>query len=279
MSFADKILDIPEKVIYLGLAILLIIPLLMPLGLPISITDTTQRYYEAVEALPAGTKLFIGFDAAAPTEMELGLPSHAVMNHIMKKEGLKIVVASSTADGPMFWEKTLDDIGGLEKYQRDYGTGYVYLGFIAGGETAVAALAADLEKATGGVDHYGTNFADLPLMQEVSDASDFDIIIMVNGPADNPKWWMQQWAVPYDLPYYTNPLGGVAASLWPFVEAGQISSMLVGAKGAAEYELLSSSPGRAIAGMDAQSLGHMYLFGLVLVANIVFVSKNLKGGQ
>lgn len=276
MSLLKKILNIPDRYIYIALLIALVFPLLRPLGLPISVSDTTRTYFEGIDALEPGTIVFVAHDAHPATEMELGLSSHAVLNHLFKKEGLRIVTVSLSTGGPMFWEKTLEEVGALDKYRNGYGDDYVYLGYLAGGETAIAALTVGIDKATGGVDFYGTDLSDLKLMQEVNEASDFDILINVDAPGDWPLMWMRQWAVPFETPYYVNPLGGVAASLWPFIEAGQIQAMLVGAKGAAEYELLSKSPGRAIAGMDAQSVGQLYLLGLVIVTNIAYV---LTGGE
>ena len=57
----------------------------------------------------------------------------------------------------------------------------------------------------------------------------------------------------------------------PFVQAGQVKGMLQGLRGAAEYELLSGSPGVASAGMDAQSLGHLLIIGFIVVGNVAYI--------
>jgi hypothetical protein len=56
----------------------------------------------------------------------------------------------------------------------------------------------------------------------------------------------------------------------PYIQSDQIASIINGARGAAEYELLRSEPGRAVAGMDAQSIGHIYVALLIIVGNIAF---------
>jgi len=277
MSLGDKLLDIPEFYVYLVLLVLLVVPLIKPFGLPIALTETSRKYFNTVESLEPGTYVWVTHDAMSMTELEIGLSSHAVLKHLFQKEGIKIVIGCIVGEGPMFFEQTLKDVGAYEKYLEGYGTKYVYLPFVAGDEAAAAALATNIEKATGGVDYYGTKFEDLPLMQEVNNAEDFEIIFCVDEPGWNSVIWMNQWAVPYNIPMYCNPLAGVSASLWPYIEAGQIQSMLVGSKGAAEYELLMKAPGRAVAGMDAQSLGHIFLLLLVLMANIVYGSKKVSG--
>jgi hypothetical protein len=248
----------------------LVIPLLNPIGLPIATTAITRKYFDAVEAIEPGTHVMVGWDASTATEMEIGLSSRAVLKHLFKQDA-KLVIVGTTADGPMLWHQTIDDIGVRDQYDAGYGTQYVYLGFLAGAETAVAAVAANIEEATNGVDFYGNTFDELPLMSEVNQAEDFEIVIAANEVASTATYWMNQWAVPYDLPLYVNPLAGVATGYWQNIEAGQIDAMLVGAKGAAEYELISRSPGPAIASMDAQTLGHLSLIILVILANIQYI--------
>ena len=269
------ITKIPERYIHLVLFLSVVIPLLNPLGFPIATTEITKKYYDAVEAIEPGTYVMVGWDANTATEMEIGLSSRTVLKHLFTKDA-KLVIFGTSIDGPMLWHRTLDDIGVTAQYEAGYGTQYVYLGYLAGAETSVAALATNIAETTNSVDYYGTSFDELPLMSEVNSAEDFEIVIAANEVAGTATYWMNQWAVPYDLPLYVNPLAGVATGYWQNIEAGQIDAMLVGAKGAAEYELLSRSPGQAIASMDAQTLGHLTLVALVILANIQYI---LKGGN
>jgi hypothetical protein len=87
---------------------------------------------------------------------------------------------------------------------------------------------------------------------------------------------MNQWQMPYEIEEYVIPLAGVVAEMRPYIQSGQISSIINGARGAAEYELLRSEPGRAVAGMDAQSIGHIYVALLIIIGNI---AAQLTGGR
>ena len=63
----------------------------------------------------------------------------------------------------------------------------------------------------------------------------------------------------------------------PLVQAGQISGLLAGMKGAAEYEVLVEKPGSATAGMDAQSFSHALIIIFMILGNIGYiVTKNKK---
>jgi hypothetical protein len=271
----DKLSDIPEQYIYLVLAVLLIAPLIRPLGLPLLTSWETRKFFKAIDELKPGDIVFYAFDAGSMTWMEQGLGATIVMRHLLMKPGVRIVGATIGPEGPMFWEQTLTNLN-YKQYGKVYGKDIVWLGFFAGTETACAALASDLQKATGGRDAYGNRFEDLPLMQEAKNAKSFKILVVLSwgGTWQN---WMNQWQMPYGIPEYVIPLAGVAGAMRPYIEAGQISSVIVGARGAAEYEILLGKPGRAAAGMDAQSFGHIYVALLILIGNLAYFAKRYGG--
>jgi len=57
----------------------------------------------------------------------------------------------------------------------------------------------------------------------------------------------------------------------PFVQSGQLDGLLAGLRGAAEYELLLQAPGRALAMMDAQSMGHLLIIAFILIGNAAYL--------
>jgi hypothetical protein len=46
--------------------------------------------------------------------------------------------------------------------------------------------------------------------------------------------------------------------------------MLVGLRGAAEYETMMESPGIGVASMDAQSIAHLLIIFFIVIANISY---------
>lgn len=274
-SLMEKLANLPEQYVYLGLAIILTVPLLSPFGLPIPITDETQKFYNAIDALQPGDTVFYAFDAGSMTWMEQGLGAKVVLKHLLMKPGVRIVGATIGAEGPMFWENALDELN-PSQYGKEYGRDIVWLGFFSGTETACAALAKDMKTATGGVDAYGTSLSTLPLMSEVNSVNDCTLLVVLSygGTWAN---WMNQWQMPYGIQEYVIPLAGVVAEMRPNINAGQIQSIINGSRGAAEYEILLQEPGRAAAGMDAQSLGHIYVALLILIGNIAYFGT--KGGK
>jgi hypothetical protein len=56
----------------------------------------------------------------------------------------------------------------------------------------------------------------------------------------------------------------------PYVRAGQISGILGGMSGAAEYELLLERPDMATRFMDAQSIAHLVMVLFIVIGNYTF---------
>lgn len=262
----ETLADLPEQYIYGVLAVILIIPLLNPFGLPIPISWESEKFFAAIDSLEPGDTVFYAFDAGSMTWMEQGLGAEIVMKHLLMKPGVKIVGATIGPEGPMFWEQTLNKFN-PSQYGKEYGKDIAWLGFFAGTETSCAALAQDLRETSAGKDAYGASLDSLEVMDGVNGAADFDLLIVLSWGSTYTTW-MNQWQMPYGIDEYVIPLAGVVAEMRPFIGSGQIQSIINGARGAAEYEILLGEPGRAASGMDAQSLGHIYVALLILVGNI-----------
>ncbi|MFM8552667.1 MAG: hypothetical protein ACKOCD_10255, partial [Nitrospiraceae bacterium] len=75
--------------------------------------------------------------------------------------------------------------------------------------------------------------------------------------------------------------GVIAPGLYPLLRSGQINGLIGGLRGAAEYEVLIGQKGRAVAGMDAQSVTHFAIIVLVILCNVFYLSirkaKRIQG--
>lgn len=52
--------------------------------------------------------------------------------------------------------------------------------------------------------------------------------------------------------------------------------MLVGLRGAAEYETIMESPGMGVASMDAQSIAHLLIIVFIVIANLSYFATHAK---
>jgi len=269
MSVAEKIYNILSirQLLYVLLIIMVLIPLLHPFGIPISISSRVREVYKYIENLPDNPKVLIEiyYEPAAATELEPAVG--AILRHLVAKNP-KIVFVSLIATGPIMFER-------LKSYVPDvfeklkYGEDYVYLGFLTGGETACASLARGIKEYVVR-DNYGRPTADMPIFKYANKAEDFDLVIIASSGTDVFEWYVRQWFTPYHVPLLFVALSVIAPSIEPFVAAGQAIGMIVGQRGAAEYELLIGKPGSALAAMDAQSFAHGLVIAFIILGNVFY---------
>ena len=75
----------------------------------------------------------------------------------------------------------------------------------------------------------------------------------------------------YNIPLGTGVTAVSAPQYFAYIGSGQLTGMLGGMKGAAEYENLVKKPAAAVMGMAAQSLVHLFIIFSVLVGNLIFL--------
>lgn len=271
-----KLQHIDQRLIHFLIALLIIIPLLRPFGLPLQISDGTQKAYDAIEAIPAGSKVLLAYEVAASSEAELVPTGVAWMHHLMAK-GCKIVTfAIYNQEGPVYAQRIFDLVG--KEYNYEYGKDYLIMGFTAGQETAVAAIGRDF-RSVFEQDFLGNVTSELPLMQEIADINSFDIMLQISNWG--PDVFVRQIVQVYGIPMVACCTGIVAPGAQAYMSSGQILGLVGALAGAAEYEILLKRPGTAAAAMDAQSTTHALTVILVLIGNIAFYMSRsrTKGGQ
>ncbi len=96
--------------------------------------------------------------------------------------------------------------------------------------------------------------------------------------ADNATvdYWISIVNAQYGIPVGAGVTAVMAPKMYAFLEAGQMTGLLGGMKGAAEYEKMVGHPGSATIGMDAQSMAHFLIIFMVLIGNIGFFLSRRK---
>ena len=265
-----------RRVIYTILIIVILIPLVKPIGLPLGITEEVQRAYDTIEALEEGSFVILSPDYSAGASPELWPQTLAYTEHLMRKNA-RIIALSWWAEGIVFAERAMKECAERHGYQ--YGIDYVVLPFTAGGETAVAALGKNL-KGLYTNDYYGTPIDEIPLMKDITGINDVSLIVSF-GTGDDVVYYLKQIQGRYKVPVVAGVTAVIYPMYVPYLQSEQLSGLLGGLKGAAEYEKLLNQPGKALAGMDAQSLAHVYVILLILIGNIRYFtrSKSEKKGS
>lgn len=266
----DRLDNIPREVLYGLLLIVFIIPMLRPIGFPVPISAEVKRWYDTIEALPDGSVIMIDFGYSGGGEPELGPMAVAVYNHIFRRGGLKAITMSTSIEGPLLWDKAMAEIR-PERYGAQYGVDYIHIGYIAGTEAAMAAVGKDL-RATTSTDYKGVSFDQYPVMQGVTDASSFDLLICYTTGGDQSEGWVRQWYTPYQVPYLCSVLAMMVPTMLPYQSAGQIVSLTAGAQ-SGQMESLVKVPARGIKSADVITMTHILVLVFVVVGNLAFYAK------
>jgi len=275
-SLWEKIDRLGPKPFYYILILTIAVTFLVPFTLPISISPWTKDAYEFTEKLPPGSIILAPNVIEASCWGECGYGWIATWQHYFEK-GFRVVALSLYKDGPLLDERVIDELK-ARGVKIEYGVNYVNLGFIAGINSAIAAMVEppDGMHKVFKTDYFGNPIVDLPLMQEVKNINDVAMI------SHTTSGWGEDWiglaVIPYGAKYMYNIFGAGTPWLVNEYNLGLALGGLGGLKGGAEYELLLNRPSSAIISMNAISTTHVLIVLLILFGNLVMIMTRGKGG-
>ena len=272
-DFAHRILSLDRRFIFILIGLVTLIPLLYPIGLPVRVSAEVQRVYEYIERLPEGTRLVISFDYDPASKPELQPMTVAILRHAFGRN-LTLIGLTLWPTGTSMAESVLTQIG--QEFSKVYGQDYVFLGYAPGEANAILSMGQDLYAAFP-TDYYGTPTPTIPALGAIRSLRDVAYVFSLSAGFPG----LDTWYV-YGKEKYGFELGGgsVAVSVpkfYPLLNTGQIHGLLGGLRGAAEYETLLNRPGKASAGMDAQSATHFLIIGLIVVCNGLYFLSGQAG--
>lgn len=272
MKWLEKLQTIDRRIIYLLLALAIILPLLFPLQFPVDTSKETQAVYNLVEALPAGAVVLVSYDWDAASAPELYPQALAVSHHILSRN-LKLVSIALWNQGATFADRVNEIVAG--ELDKEYGEDYVNLGYRPGGAVVLNSLARNIH-STFPEDVTRTRVSNIPMMSEVKDINDIDLIITLSSGDPGLRTYIEQIGAQYDV----DITGGVTAvsvpGMLPYLQAGNLQGLLGGMRGAAEYENLVEKPGLGLGGMDAQSVSHLLIIGFIIIGNVAYIAVGKK---
>jgi hypothetical protein len=127
-----------------------------------------------------------------------------------------------------------------------------------------------------GIDHYGNDLAQLPLMSEVPTIKDVDAIFIFVTGTPGEREYIRHVTSPHNIPFLVSCVSVSVPEMMPLIQSGQIVAGVLGMKGAAEYEVLVGHPGTATAGMDAQSFSHALIIIFIILGNLGYIFTREK---
>ena len=262
LEHADK------RWVFLLVAVAVLIPLILPLKVPMQVSDSTRAYYDHIEALPEGSKVLLSCDYDPGSKAELYPMTEATIRHLFRRN-LRVVVFSLWPAGPPMAELALENVIAERGNDKQYGIDYVDLGFKEGREAVMVEMGRSIREAFP-VDYHGTNIAELPLMNEVERYSSFPLLVNLSVGYPGTKEYVQYAQSRFNLTMISGAGAVSVPEYSPYLQSGQISGMLMGISGCAEYEQLLEMPGLALVFMNAQSVGHVLIIVLIIIGNVLY---------
>ena len=266
-NFILKIGDMDRRWIFIIIALVVLLPLFFPIGLPIRPTDSTQTAYDAMDNLDPGSKVLFSCEYGPSTKPEVHPMVYAVLRHLFKN-GHKVYITCLWPDGQFMAEEAIEEIAEQE-FNLTYGKDYVLLGFRPGNEAVVKGIVSNIRKLYS-TDARGTLTDKIPMMEGINQLADFDFIFTASAGYPGTVEWVQYGADPTGVPMSTGVTSIQVNEVMPYVQSGQVKGILAGMPGAAEYEKLVGVPGIGTSGMDAQSIAHLVIVLFIIFGNVAF---------
>jgi len=276
----EKISNLDRRIIFLFIAFAVALPLIFKPKLPMSYTPAVRNIFEFVENLEPGSVVVVSGDYDPGSMPELYPMNLAIVRHLLKKD-LKIITMNLWAPGAPLSEQAIfeaaEDLKAAYGVEKTYGEDFIFLGYKVGGPVVIDQLGNDIATAYPLDTREAKPIKDFPLMKGITNLKDVDLVVSLaaGSPGMADSW------VPVGQTRYNFPLAGgctavSAPELYPFLDTGQLTGLMAGLKGAAEYEnlLVQKYPkfelGSASAGMASQSIAHIVIVIFIIIGNVAF---------
>jgi hypothetical protein len=266
-DYIIKLGHVDRRWIFALIAIVVLLPLFFPLGLPIRASNASQDVYAAIEAVPNGSKILLSVEYGPSTKPEIHPMAVGVLRHFFRKD-CKVYVTCLWPDGQFMAAEALAEVAD-EELGLTYGEDYVLLGFRPGNEAVVKGIVSNLRKMYT-IDSRNTLIEEIPMMEGINNINDFDFLFSASAGFPGTVEWVQYAADPAGIPMSTGVTSVQVNEVMPYVNSGQIRGVLAGMPGAAEYEALIGHPGIGTSGMDAQSIAHIVIVAFIIFGNVAY---------
>lgn len=261
--------------IFLVMGVLVLIPLIWPISLPLTVTPPVKGFVEAIDALPPGSTVLMSCDYDPGAIPELVPMTRTAFRHLLSHD-MKVVVTVLWNGGPGLVDGVLEEVA-KEFPDKKYGVDWINLGYKSGNEAVMVLMGQGVANAFPR-DYRGADSRAYPIMQRVRNYSSFPLLVSISAGYPGTKEWVQQVNTRFDLPMIAGVTAVSAPEYYPYLQSGQLRGLLGGMAGAAEYEKARGEKASATQGMDAQSLGHLFVALCIIFGNLVQWQRNRRTG-
>jgi hypothetical protein len=287
--FFDWLLALDRRWIYLFVAVSLITPIIVPIGLPVTTTSSTRKAFEFVDRLKPGDVVWLSYDYGPSSAPENDPMAEGFLRQCFLKKVRVIVCALYPLGGLGLANNSIARVAAEVPGLR-YGVDYVNLGYKDGAAAVMRRLGDNIGEAFP-TDVNGRPINQLPIFKGVHNIRDVAVVFTA---ATNliGEYWITQVHAQFGTPVIIGPTAVSAPKYYAYLNAGQLVGMVGGMKGAAEYEklLMEQYPQlnryyhetkyfTATKGMDGQTVLHTVILILIFLGNVAYLRLQMRRRQ
>ncbi len=281
MNLYQRLESLDRRWIFGFQVLVFVVSILNPVGLALEVSGSTRQTFELIDSLPAGSIVWFGVDYEPANRAEIEASAIALFKHCMEKD-LRVVAASMWAPGGSQMDSLIRSVS--DQFEdKVYGVDFLNLGYRPGGQVFLQQLTEDISTAVLGIDHYGNPISQYPLGKELKTIKDVSIIVSFAIGSPGFREYIKVVTDPYKVPIIAVLPAVSIPEAMPMVNSHQISGILGSLRGGAEYEKISSNPGKAMTGMDAQSFMNLTILLFIVLGNVGYFAQRRfnerKGGM
>ncbi len=290
MKVNDLMSRIDRRIIYLLLLVVVTLPLVFPSARSVRVMPPVEKLYHAIDGVPEDKALIIDFDYDPQTLPELEPMGFAVLRHAFKKR-IKVLALSLYVQPLGLAQNALtsvtEEFNSIATSNADsiiYGRDYVFLGWQPPPLVPILGMGESIVNVYRN-DYYGNRTDTLPIMKEIKNYSDVGLLVSLSS-GDPPKWWIEYAQNRFGIKVGAGITAVSASEFYPYLQTGQFSGLMVGMKGAAEYEeqiereLNIKARRRASESLPSLTYAHLVIMLFIVIGNTgYFISRRSKGRQ
>ncbi len=263
MRFLKLLSTIDRRIIYLAIGLVVIIPLVLKIKMPIRVSSEVETAYETIEGLAPGSVVLISIDYDATSAPELTPMFRSILRHCFRKK-LRVLYTGQLAIGLPLAQYDLDIVS--REMRAVYGVDYVNIGYRPGGVAVMLGMGREIR------DFFATDYKEVPIdsfpmMRTIHNYNDIAVIISL-AHGLSAEYWLQYVVSRFGVKMFAGVTGVVAPALYPYLQAGQLTGIIGGLQGAAEYETLVGKAETGTFGMPAQSFAHLMILLFIILGNV-----------
>lgn len=267
----EKLMNIDRRIVFILVALAVIIPTLVPINLPVSVSKPTQKLYDYIGALPAEATIMLAFDYGPASLAELNPMAKALLKQCFDRK-VRVIGITLLPEGAAMGNTLLQEVS--EETEAVNGEDYVFLGYRPGVDLVILGMGSDIASVFD-TDYNGKPLSEIPMMKNITNYDQINLLIDLASGSSTEEW-ITYANVRYNLQIAAGVTGVIISQMYPYLQTGQLIGLISGIAGAAEYERLLDAPAKGMLWINIESFVHLLIVVLVIIGNIAFFVQRRK---